>query len=239
MHRRYWLARHCFICVVDDVLVCLDTRTHGYFFYEAAKSNAVCQHVVGWPTIASSDKTPFDSSDVIMDLLKQGVLVQARNQGKAATQAISIPPEAPLMEEYEQKPISITAKEALMFFASVLMTMRLPRWEEKMIDRRLRRGGVRPSPNGLREPTATEIARMRRIFLIFERLRPFLWEMKDRRRSEQFVLLKFFELQGIRPRWILAIAKDPLRRTSWLQFGHVVIDETPEIASMFVPVAIA
>jgi hypothetical protein len=74
--------------------------------------------------------------------------------------------------------------------------------------------------------------------LAFHRLRPFAFTSRDQCLLHALALLHYLRSQHIHATWFIGVNTQPWRAHSWVQYGDVVLDGTPEQVLEFTPILV-
>lgn len=241
MGARYWLSKHCFVCVIGEKLVCWNTRDGRFYTLSSFEANSLLDLVYGWPRVIGVSDETVSSEDIAAELLRRGILVSKKSQGKNAT-PVSVPRGlSPLTEEYSNNRPSIVSRDLVDFVASWISTLLMRGSKIHTIIRCARYDANTANQEvhpGLLDPTEESTREMREIFGNFERLRPLLRRTPHQIFSEQLLLRKMLIRRGFQPLLVLGLSLSPLIQRSWLQFGSVIIDCAPQVAETYIPIAV-
>lgn len=77
--------------------------------------------------------------------------------------------------------------------------------------------------------TATDVPRpMRDAVAVYTRARPFAFTAHDRCLLDSLTLMHFLARRGFHAQWVIGVGTRPFRAHSWVQHGHVVLNDAPE-----------
>jgi hypothetical protein len=243
---RYWLSRECYVCAVKGNVVVLNARDATYYQFRSSIGNELSAHIRDWPVVdpahdlsVASESDSGGVLDVVNKLLAHGVLVSERRTGKDAVPIRVSPANVALMDEYEQVGVQASVGDLAKFIRAALsagIVMRLG--SKKAVMLRLKRHFSRRAPRPCREGTSTndQIEKMRRTLALFRMLRPLLWQARHQEWFDRAVLLNLMRYGGVQPDWIFAVSVNPLCIHTWLQIEDFIIDDSPGLASTFVPI---
>lgn len=239
---RYGLARHVFVCRDEEYVVVLDLKKDRYFALEAAKTAPLATVLSGWPVAPSADlpATTQRAEEVAAPLLSRGWLVQKRAHGayepadsKDATPVCAPRPETDLIQDMQAAGASLNLRTVAAFvFASVLAKFVLRFWH---FERVIRRVGERKSRCAdSKQPL--DLERIRQLVGAFNRMRVFLFSSREECLHDSLAVLEFLAQHGVFPTWVFGVRARPFAAHCWLQHAGIVLNDTVEHVSTYVPI---
>lgn len=234
--RPYFVWRHVHLCEAGDLVVFLDLRRDKYLAVSRAEKLAVGGRIHGWQENADRVRTPEadTQADVVIEsMLKLGLLTTDAHQGRPATPEVAKPAYAELIDDdLERRPeVRPGHLIAFMFACSrAKLMLRFRRFEAVVASVRRRKPGTDCVCG------QQDIARMRKLVSIFNRLRPFVFTSRDACLFDSLSLVEFLLAYDIRVTWLLGIRAQPFAAHSWVQHEHLVCNDFVDHVRAFTPI---
>jgi hypothetical protein len=216
----YFLAPHVYAARTSDYLVLLDLEGDEYF---------------GINTTLQVDQA-IDSSahaDLIAQLAHRGFLTRgsaAKCPARAALEPLSqLPTEPP-----DAAPIAggiLDAARVLRAVYTVRAVLRL-RSLRYAIERTTRRKGKESTTDPSLPLVAAQVA-------IFRKFAPWTFSARRACLLDSLMLAELLASTVGTPTLLIGVSTSPFRAHSWLQYGHVVVNDTPEYVRQFTPILVA
>ncbi|RDS85062.1 lasso peptide biosynthesis B2 protein [Dyella monticola] len=244
---RYSLSAHAYVCTIEDHAIVLDLNRDTYFAVTNAQASALVGLVEGWPRPAGW-RVPLGTDDqeiresAIRALSKRGVLAVEPSSGKNAAPVRVPSPQAALLgtsllhtllDDPAVRPPRVRLMDIAMFIlAYVRASYRLSHTKlTEVVERvRLRRALMIEAPDN-------DV--LRKLVHRFRLIRPFVYTASNRCLFDSLVLIEYLACYGIYPLWIFGVTARPFSAHSWVQNGHVVLNDTPEHVGRFTPIMVA
>lgn len=232
----YRLANHMRACRVDEQVVLLDLQRNKYLGVGGVQLTALSRIIVDWPASRSTSAPEAPSSDAgpfLEAMLGQRMLTGAGEPGgKQPT------PDEPLQT----------------FDANLALAGNSPRWLD-MIGlaraawvsafwmKRRSLADIADHIHRLRSPgkverNATSSAELHKAVSAYLRLRPFFYTAHDQCLRDSLALLLFLASKGAFPTWVIGVRTRPFAAHSWVQNGHVVLNDVHEHVREYTPILV-
>lgn len=232
---RYGLARHVFVCRDEEYIVVLDLKQDRYFALEAAKTGALSRELPGWP--APEPTQPVADSvieQVAGPLVRRGWLLQGTADSKDATPIRLPAPELDLAGAGTFTRSRVGLRTAFAFVvASLFAKFALRFWSFERVIRRVgdRRGRFADCP-------PFDPDRARHLIDVFRRMRVFLFSSREECLHDSLAVLEFFAWHGLFPSWVFGVRARPFAAHCWVQHEHIVVNDSVEHVSGYVPIMV-
>lgn len=236
---RYFLSAHVHLCLSEGQVILLDLKRDKYLGLGSVESQALGGLIDGWPceelpTVASGPRTDDGGSrdELLASMVQAGLLTAAETRRRLAPD-IALEPARAALADLPVAP-RLNATHVFKFvLACVTAAVRL-KWTtlEKSVktfeaQKAKRQGTVQ-----------NDIGRVTELVAIFLMLRPFLFTARDACLFDSFALATFLSMYGVFPKWVLGVLAAPFSAHSWLQFGDVVLNDTPEHVLRYQPILV-
>ena len=227
MTSQYTLRSHVFACCDGGQVVLLDVKADRYLALKALPPRAFDPRVSGWPRSAGIDES------LIQTLLGKGLLAVNASQPRSCEPiAVSSASREIFCDQYDDRPRRPTRTVLAFIAATVFATAAIRLWPfERLVRHVSRRNEVQRS---MHKAAAAE--RLQAIIHTFVDLRPFLFSWRDACLFESFVLSEFLARHGIYPTWMFGVQARPLAAHCWLQLDDIVVNDTIERVSTYMPI---
>ena len=233
---QYRLARHVRACAVDGQVILLDLRQNRYLGVGGTSVDLLAQFIVDWPLDAScaSRSDPREKASRWVDTLRDQTLLAP---------AGSTPHVRPALEEaldsvqndlglhtrrVDWRRLTAIARAA----AGAAYWLRHHSLAE-ITDRVTDLKPEREAWHGADHKVELAIA-----VATFERLRPFVFTAHDRCLHDSLTLTRFLARRSIFPRWVIGVKTRPFAAHSWVQAGHLVLNDLPEHVRRYTPILV-
>jgi hypothetical protein len=239
----YKLAKHAFMCRVDDQLVFLDLRHDEYLAVPTEEALTLRTLISGFPEMQvkiSQDPAAAGPSAALLlrTLTERGLLVDATREGKPALppaiEAISAEPRG----MFGQQPSIRWAHVWRFVLAWMIANAQLRIWSIEYIvrraERRKRLARLRPSGNDRSISHRGE--EVEELVGIFYRLRPFLFTATEACLLHSLVLIEFLSRFNVYPTWTFGVKTRPFAAHCWLQEGSMILNGSAQYARKFIPI---
>jgi hypothetical protein len=232
--RRYLLARHVFLCVVNEQAILLDLRHDRYLALDKESSRHLIQVVSGWPAVPEEQRDGQQAIDAtVAELLGRGLITPDPLRGKLAGAVVTplptqtlLPAEIFLVSRSGWRHMRVSRVVAVLVAAiKARLWLRLGaiEWIVKALSR---------TPG---QPAAAEGVTKQLVVLFYE-LRPFLFSARNACLFDSLALLLLLRRFGVFPQWIFGVRTGPFAAHCWLQSGHVVLNDTVEHVRSYTPI---
>jgi hypothetical protein len=233
---RYGLARHVFVCRDEEYIVVLDLKQDRYFALEAVKTAALTCALPGWP--ASIPETPPAEAavrEVAAPLLQRGWLLEDSSNSKEAAPVRTPAPETELAASTAVDGVDLGVRTVIAFvLSSVFAKFALRFWSFERVIRRVATRKAKHVGTG----QTLDIERTRRLLAAFDRLRVFLFSVREECLHDSLAVLEFLARHGQFPGWVFGVRARPFAAHCWVQHAEVVFNDTVEHARTYVPIMV-
>lgn len=233
---RYRFADHVRGCVVDGQVILLDLRRGRYLGIGGPAMAAIASSIVDWPAAAMGCDSLGSSGSVqawIDSLRDQGMLVPAAS--------------APVIRPRIEEPLdSLCALDqaagtglqwrrlARMVHAALVSAVWLRRHSLAEIADR-----VSDLRAGAHLPVAgSDPVRLRAAVGGYLRTRPFVMTSHDACLRDSLTLVRYLAAEQLHARWVIGVRSRPFAAHSWVQVGHLVLNDLHETVRGYTPILV-
>jgi len=235
---QYSLPPHVHYCLTEDGAVFLDLKRDVYLGVGIPVTRALTAVVRGWPQTSSvarsAEPTPAEDVALIVDALtRRGLLTQHNGSGQPASPAILETPQLGMCDVDTIDWTDFRGSHAATFLsacASSAIRLRLLSLT-RIVNRVTRRKCARADLS-----SAFPIDFCRELTRSFLRLRALTYTARDACLFDSLVLVEFLAHYRLFPTWIIGVTTGPFKAHSWVQHGHVVLNDTPERVRTYTPI---
>jgi len=219
------LAGHVFACQDGDHVVLLDLKADRYFALAVAPTEeAVPLH--GWPVAGGAD------ARLVQMLIGRGWVTTGEGQARRGDSSlVSRAAREVFCDRYEEDLRRPSATVLAFIAATGVATVAIRCWR---LERVVHRVAQRNAAHGGAVPA--DIERLRQLIAVFADLRPYLFGWRDACLFESFVLSEFLARHGIFPSWVFGVQARPFGAHCWLQLDDIVLNDTVERVSAYMPI---
>lgn len=231
----YRLADHVRACRIDAQVILLDLQRDKYLGIGGAQLAALSRLILDWPADGAAG-VPVGPDPVpdawLGKLLALRMLADAGTR-RAPVQAIE-PAHDTLLAHLDPHPTSIRWADLpnLAWSASVA-TFWMKRRCLADIEKGVRRLRVRPA---VQLPADAE--RLGAAVAAYMRLRPFVFTAQDQCLHDSLTLVRFLAGKGLFASWVVGVRTRPFAAHSWVQSGHLVLNDVHEHVRTYTPLLI-
>lgn len=230
----YWLPKDVYICATEEAVIFLDVDRDRYF--GVAQSPALAR-VLGFelPQDFHCDgPVPAEEiQQVVESLLDEGLLTRSAHLGKPL-QVVSVPRHAGLRSarQDQQSIPRITFGHIFTFVRACLSAAWDLRWHGLggAVSRAMLRSG------NVMHMAAWDTQRAGEIAAVFSRLRLFVFSADGKCLYHALALVHFCARYQLFPSWVIGVKDRPFAAHSWVQYGDLLLDTTPELVAAYVPI---
>lgn len=235
----YYLTRHTFLCRNGFHWILLDVTRDKYLAIHARHFDLLQPWLHGCSQQSASiscdaREIPRDTSELASELVAQDLLTTDSNIGKTAEPVML----APAMASLNPFRVQTRFLPRLMNATAYLITAYMA---DTMLRRRAFRDIVRrvATRNSCKQKECADfdMAAAERAVLTFNSLRP-IYPRDYLCLYDSLALLEFLSIKGLFPRWVFGVAADPFQAHCWVQEGTVVLNDTVERVSAYVPIMV-
>lgn len=231
--RAYQLADHVRACRIGEQVILLDLLRNKYLGITGGNRHAdLCAAINDWP--AASLETPVQEDEIaraIAPLLRQRMLVPAT--GAPKSWSVALDPHGSLLPELEREPTAINWWSLLSLLSSCAVTSYWLRRRSlaDIVER------VSASKGG-QAPTVETGSALRSAVAQYLHLRPLVMTAHDKCLHDSLTLIRFLAARGLFPQWVIGVQANPFAAHSWVQSGHVVLNDLHENVRRFQPILV-
>jgi hypothetical protein len=91
-------------------------------------------------------------------------------------------------------------------------------------------------PTAFQEGPPIGITDLRDAVSAYTRMRPFLFTVHDKCLHDSLTLVGFLAKEGMFARWVIGVRTRPFAAHSWVQSGHLVLNDVPEHVRTYTPI---
>ncbi len=243
--KRYFLARHAFVCLDGNHAVLLDLRRDQYLALDAATSGRLTEIVVGWPALATgapdqlSAKGAESMELTVEDLTQRGLITTDPHEGKSAVPVTVPQPSDALLEapEFRENAIAVrpyvqTSRTVALLIASGTAAVWLKFFSIHRTISRVARAGRSAT---IEHPSFNESTARQGVSLFYQ-LRPFLFSAHNACLFDSLTLTLFLRRLGVFPQWVFGIRTGPFAAHCWVQHGHIVLNDSVDNVRSYTPI---
>ena len=236
LQQSYRLADHVRACHVDGQVILLDLRRDRYIGVGGALLPALSSRVADWPSVqvASTGEAPeADIGTWLASMCDQGMLTStsttvAHRVGIAEPQdSLVACDEAPGKGVHWRRIGNIAL--ATLTAKQWLQRHRLAEIVEQ-VDK------LRPAPPT--DPAAAQNDQLRTAASWYLRTRPFVMSSHDECLRDSLTMLRFLAAEQLYPQWVIGVRTRPFGAHSWVQSGHLVLNDLHETVRAYTPILI-
>jgi len=233
--RPYRLADHVRACAHDGQVILLDLRRDKYLAIGGPALPALSGAIDDWPT-PEDDAQSQSGGDKLGNWLRKLTAAQmlATAQSPRLPRATLQDPIASLDAQSHaagphgwRRPLHIARSAAM-------VALWLKRLSLAEIERRVRR---MHEPGRSSEHPAF-VAQLHDAVASYCRLRPFLFTVHDRCLFDSLTLVCFLAMEGLPTRWVIGVRTRPFAAHSWVQSGHLVLNDVQEHVRRYTPILV-
>ncbi len=232
---RYRLADHVRACRVGGQIVMLDLNTSRYTGLAGSAVSSVLPESNTWPRQVGRASLAWNSHELpsgMTSWIGQGLLVDRTSSS----------PPAPLLAEPLESlnlvgsdlHIPPGCRHVISLWASAAVASSwLRRRSLAQIAGHVDRLRKRP-------PSYTDsvTAPLQAAVIAYLRARPFALTAHDRCLLDSLALIRFLAAKGFYPQWVIGVATSPFAAHSWVQCGHVVLNDAHENVRRHQPILV-
>ncbi len=235
--RRLKLASHVRACSIEGQVILLDLRHNQYLGVGGPQSNALADHVEGWPR--NSDQAQALATSAALSVLTKRLVAQGL--------LTDTPPEPKREATVEEATSSLD-------FENVVIA---PRISTRRFGRFLQAAAVATlwmrcrSLESIASAVATRRERLHRAAFecdsldtmtsgtaVYDKMRPFVFTAQDKCLHDSLALIGFLASEGLFPRWVIGVKTQPFGAHSWVQSGATVLNDQHENVRRFRPILV-
>jgi hypothetical protein len=230
---KYWLGHDVFLGDVGEGLIFLDLKRNRYLGLSEKEASLLGGLVEDWPTREVSATPPENickAHEVATALLRGGLL--SRRAPKTTREEPPATTEALRKIDLFKASGKIRAASCIRFMFAYFPCRILYRWcsLDSAVSYLRRRGGTINAGVGVGHERLVELMAQ------FMKLRALTYTARGSCLLDCLVLSEFLRLHGVRASFVLGVATRPFESHCWLQIGGMVINDTIERVSYFVPI---
>jgi hypothetical protein len=232
----YRLARHVRACTVDGQVILLDLRRNRYLGVGGTSIDLLAQFIVDWPMDAScaNGSDPREGASRWVDTLRD------QNMLAPADGPSHVRPALDEALDSVQNDLCAHARHVdwrcLTAIARAAAGAAYWLRHHSLAEITDRVTGLKPARvawHGADHKADLAIA-----VTTFERLRPFVFTAHDRCLHDSLSLTRFLAGRRIFPRWVIGVKTRPFAAHSWVQVGHLVLNDLPEHVRRYTPILV-
>jgi hypothetical protein len=233
----YFLRDHVFFCVAGTFCLFLDLKTDQYLCTETRTFECLAPHLHGWPSsaaIGARDKTSLtqDARCLARELVSKDILSEYSVACKRAIPTSWELPTESLVTQREPTSVFYNLTRIASFFAATIKANR--RLSVQPLHVTVRAIAERKAA-GIRAGTSVDYDSAEHLTSAFYALR-LTFPRNYLCLFDSLALLDFLSLYKIFPTWVFGVRPEPFLAHCWVQAGGVVLNDTVEHTSGFVPI---
>ncbi|WP_397536068.1 lasso peptide biosynthesis B2 protein [Roseateles sp.] len=241
------LAAHVRACQVKEQddgqstgqVILLDLRQNRYLGIDGMTAQTLAEHIEDWPARVEPAVIHSGSSAVAAltrSLMERGLVTEtsSNSQSNALIHAqceeatSSLEPSTALRQE------ALTARRIGNFLASAALTA----WWLRRRSLHWIALTVAARQEQLRGPLSDSLDAISTITVAYESLRPFAFSTRERCLHDSLALVSFLATEGLRSHWVIGVRTSPFGAHSWVQSGHMVLNDSHEHVRQFRPILV-
>jgi hypothetical protein len=230
----YFLPSHVHACQVEGSVILLDLLGDRYFGLGPVEARAVARHIVGWPIAATEKDSTLaaENTPIFSELIARGQLTTDVNRAAPRESwQLSTPSQA----VRESMKVTVRASDVLDFIvATVHSSYMLKHWP---LHRTVQRIASKQLAL-IRKPELDSKVAIVRAMRVFSVLRPFVFTARDHCLFDSVAVMNFLHRKGLTAQWVFGVQPAPFAAHSWVQFGELVLNDTPETVLAFTPILV-
>nr|WP_255719769.1 lasso peptide biosynthesis B2 protein [Pelomonas sp. P8] len=231
----YRLADHVRACRVDDQVILLDLERSKYLGIGHARQAGLERAIIDWPAPAGTSQIPPPSADLnsyLKPLLDQGLLT---DRGTARPQEATLPVPS---ESINAALTKQTRPQSLDLLTLAWAAWRARIWMRRssLADIACRVRRLRPRPLAASETLTVDA--MHSAVSSYMGLRPFLFTSHDECLRDSLTMVRFLARKRLYPTWVIGVRIRPFAAHSWVQAGHLVLNDVHENVRRYTPILI-
>jgi hypothetical protein len=238
--RRYWIAEHAFVAWLPTATIFMNVRTNRYFAIGESESRALSGVIHGWPDKsadagATGEARCNERQQLICMLLKNGLITENRLNGKACIEAPSIADARTGVGPDTDEHPPIHLRDVLRFAAAtacafIRLTLRSLHYTISLCTRE-------PEREVHGSDSAT-IGHVVRTVSKFRRIRAWSFGARNNCLLHALSLRTYLAYHGISASWVFGVRMHPWAAHTWLQYGALVLDGSPEEVRFYTPILV-
>lgn len=233
----YRLAPHVRACTVDGQVILLDLRRNRYLGVGGPHVNLLAQFIADWPLNTSSGQNGYGvraGASPWLDTLRDQNMLSPDDGTRQVHPALDEALDSIHTDLGSCARTVDWRRLAGMARAAAGAAYWLRQFSLAEIADRVAR--LRPA-SGACEGTDDDV-NLASAVSTYERLRPFLFTAHDRCLHDSLSLTRFLARGRIFPRWVIGVKTRPFAAHSWVQAGHLVLNDVPEHVRRYTPVLV-
>jgi len=233
--KRYRLADHVRACRIDEQVVLLDMRRDKYLGIGGAQLAALSQVITDWPADRAQQPTLAAAS--------LGKWTQTLIDQRMLTDALPARPRITTLPEPTQSlDPDIDARRSSPVYPD-LFNLAWSSFSAALWIRRRCIADIASSVARLRSRNTAGGASANADHLqasvsSYMRLRPFMFTAHDKCLHDSLTLVRFLSREGIFPTWVIGVRTKPFAAHSWVQSGHLVLNDVHEHVRTYAPILV-
>lgn len=229
----YRLADHVRACAVNEQVILLDLHRNKYLGIGGTARHAVLSATISdWPVHSSDAPMPTSGvAKLLAPLVEQGLLSSEPEPSKAEPTLLE--PLASLPPELELEQTGIEWRALMGLWASSVVASYWIRHRTLASTVRL----VTARKSG-ETPADAASSALRSAVAAYLNLRPLAITAHDKCLHDSLTLIRFLAARRLFPQWVIGVQTNPFAAHSWVQSGHVVLNDLHENVRRFRPILV-
>jgi hypothetical protein len=232
----YRLADHVRACRVDEQVLLLDLRRNKYLGIGGPQLSALGQAIVDWPGHSSNQTSSQPEPGLkvgLQPLLDQRMLADAGTAGPPSTW-LAEPLESVDLDARPGRPSPAWRDLLKLAWAASVAAL----WMKRRSLADIASSVARLRPRIHSEEDSASTAELRAAVSSYTRLRPFLFTAHDQCLHDSLTLIRFLAKEGMYPSWVIGVRTRPFAAHSWVQHGHLVLNDVHEHVRTYTPILV-
>lgn len=240
----YWLCRHVYVCALPTATIFMDIKRNAYHAIAAADARRLAANVPGLSALlrthaccSADGETDSETTALLCSLLQANLLTTSVKYGKivSAPHLMHSVRDDLVVPTVERRPIRITdvlkflAALTYAFFAARIAPLRY------VIGHAQRKARTERMAARL---TPTDQVAVLELVSIYRRIRVYLFGSRNNCLLQALSLRTFLTYYHIRTTWIFGVKMNPWSAHSWVQYGSLVLDGSPEEVQYYTPILV-
>jgi hypothetical protein len=230
---RYWTPHHIRAAVTPTGVVLLNLKQNRYLGIGMSQAQALAALATNWQEVSTTTHAlPAESLPVAATraaLVDAGLLSRSPPEIGFDATRVDLTAQLTSVGRQEQSVTAIRPHHIINFTRACW-------WAKRALRSRSLYDIACEVSEAKRKRHAVSSQRTIELVCVFRRLRPYAFESRDRCLFHALALLRFLELYGLHPTWVIGVCARPWMAHSWLQLDHCVLDSTPEEICSFTPI---
>ena len=233
----YNLSEDAYVCVADDYLVFSDLRSDKYHCLSRTNTEILLRSLPAFKPTGVQTNRDVRASDriqaqrVVQALAKGRLIVDASEPGRTFAPIEMPEPSCSILSQTTDSPTGCSLGESTSFLCSSLKASAKLRY----LPLRQTVRGIERRKRQLCRSTRNDDDTLRRLVMIFNRLRPY-YGRDYLCRFDSLALVEFLACYRQFPQWVFGVKSQPFGAHCWVQNGPCLLNDSIDYVRQFTPI---